>query len=60
MGLTPPYRKEVIEVNWPEVFWRTVRLACSSWSRTLRLCLVLLLLTETLAAVITIARLAGL
>ena|SRR2546429_9543805 len=24
-------------MNWPEVLWRTVRLARSSWSRTLRL-----------------------
>jgi hypothetical protein len=47
-----------IEVNWPEVMWRTIRLACSSWSRTLRLCLVLLIATGTLAALLTIARLA--
>jgi hypothetical protein len=42
---------------WPEVVWRMVRLACSSWSRTLRLCLVLLMVTGTLLALPMVTRL---
>ncbi len=37
-------------MNWAEAMWRTVWMACDSWHRTARLCLVLVTGSATLTA----------